>query len=89
MKTIQYKGTRYTIIWNNGVTIRIWSKKFNRGTLDLSFKDFPKHMQGRLQRSKTITHMKTVRPLFSDKDIEIPVDTPLSCDPSTETYWSM
>jgi hypothetical protein len=33
--------------------------------------------------------MKKVRPLFSDKDIWIPVDTPYCCDPSTETYWCM
>lgn len=33
--------------------------------------------------------MKTVRNLMSGKEIEIPVDTPRSCDPSTELYWSM
>lgn len=32
---------------------------------------------------------KTVRNLQSGKEIEIPIDTPLSCDPSSETYWSM
>lgn len=33
--------------------------------------------------------MKRVKVLNSDKWIEIPADTPASCDPSTETYWSM
>lgn len=33
--------------------------------------------------------MKTVRNLMSGKEIQIPVDTPLCCDPSSETYWSM
>ena len=33
--------------------------------------------------------MKTVRNLMSGKEIQIPVDTPRSCDPSTELYWSM
>lgn len=33
--------------------------------------------------------MKTVRNLMSGKEIEIPADTPLCCDPSSETYWSM
>jgi hypothetical protein len=33
--------------------------------------------------------MKKVRPLFSDKDIWIPENTPFSCDPSNETFWCM
>lgn len=33
--------------------------------------------------------MKTVRNLMSGKEIEIAADTPLCCDPSSETYWSM
>jgi hypothetical protein len=33
--------------------------------------------------------MKTVKNLMSGIDIEIPVDTPRSCDPSSELYWSM
>ena len=33
--------------------------------------------------------MKTVRNLMSGKEVEIPADTPIHCDPSSETYWSM
>lgn len=33
--------------------------------------------------------MKTVKNLMSGKDVQIPVNTPRSCDPSTELYWSM
>ena len=33
--------------------------------------------------------MKTVKNLMSGKEIQIAVDTPLCCDPSSETYWSM
>jgi hypothetical protein len=33
--------------------------------------------------------MKTVINLMSGKPIEIPHDTPRSCDPSSELYWSM
>ena len=32
---------------------------------------------------------KIVMNLMSGQYIEIPVDTPACCDPSTETYWSM
>ena len=35
------------------------------------------------------TTMKTVTVLGTDKQIQIPVGTPLACDPSSETYWSM
>jgi hypothetical protein len=33
--------------------------------------------------------MKTVKNLMTGADIEIPTDTPRSCDPSSELYWSM
>ena len=33
--------------------------------------------------------LKTVTNLMSGKQIQIPHDTPRSCDPSSELYWSM
>jgi len=33
--------------------------------------------------------MKKVRNLMSGKMVEIAEDTPMACDPSSETYWSM
>lgn len=33
--------------------------------------------------------MKTVKSLMTGKEVEIPVNTPRSCDPSSELYWSM
>jgi hypothetical protein len=36
-----------------------------------------------------MTTMKTVTSLMSGAEIAIPVGTPLACDPSSETYWSM
>ena len=33
--------------------------------------------------------MKTVRNLMTGKDVQIAHDTPRSCDPSSELYWSM
>ena len=32
---------------------------------------------------------KVVKNLMTGKEIEIPVDTPRCCDPSSERYWSM
>lgn len=33
--------------------------------------------------------MKTVRNLMTGKDVVIAYDTPRSCDPSSELYWTM
>ena len=33
--------------------------------------------------------MKTVKNLMTGEDVEIPHDTPWSCNPASETYWSM
>jgi len=41
---------------------------------------------GTLSQSKAT---KKVRNLMTGTEIEIPVGTPLCCDPSSETYWSM
>jgi hypothetical protein len=32
---------------------------------------------------------RTVKSLMTGKDVEIDYDTPWSCNPSSETYWSM
>ena len=38
---------------------------------------------------KDIVKMKTVKNLMTGEDIQIPSNTPLCCDPSSETYWSI
>lgn len=48
-------------------------------------RDTRDHAKWLAKRSK----MKKVRNLMSGKEIEIAEDTPLCCDPSSETYWSM
>ena len=40
-------------------------------------------------RIESVPTMKTVRNLMSGVDIQIPHDTPRSCDPSSELYWTM
>ena len=37
----------------------------------------------------TIEKKETVKNLMSGRDVEQSVNTPLCCDPSSETYWSM
>jgi len=40
-------------------------------------------------RFECVPTMKTVTNLMSGAQIQIPHDTPRSCDPSSELYWSM
>jgi hypothetical protein len=42
-----------------------------------------------LYRIEVVPTMKTVINLMSGLPVEIAHDTPRSCDPSTELYWSM
>ena len=42
-----------------------------------------------LFRVEVVPTTKTVRNLMSGELVEIPHDTPRSCDPSSELYWSM
>lgn len=39
--------------------------------------------------NKRVVYRKTVKSLMTGQDVEIDSDTPLCCDPSSETYWSM
>ena len=38
---------------------------------------------------QNIEKKKTVKNLMTGKDVEIPMNTPLCCDVSSNTYWSM
>jgi hypothetical protein len=40
-------------------------------------------------RMEFVRSMKTVRNLMTGQEVEIPHDTPRSCDPSSELYWTM
>jgi hypothetical protein len=40
-------------------------------------------------RVEVVPTTKRVRNLMSGEMVEIPHDTPRSCDPSSELYWSM
>ncbi len=48
-----------------------------------------REVSGQGFRAEAVPTMKTVKNLMTGKDIEIPHDTPRSCDPSSELYWSM
>jgi hypothetical protein len=56
---------------------------------DLDYLGFTEYEIEAREKTFEAVPMKTVKNLMSGKEIEIPVDTPRSCDPSSETYWSM
>jgi hypothetical protein len=48
--------------------------------------DFARSMEEQYEQG---VQTKVVTNLMSGNLVRIPVDTPLCCDPSSETYWSM
>lgn len=67
----------------------VWDRKddaaMQREVEELYLHHYPR-AQFRMEYTPT---MKTVVNLMTGKEIEIPHDTPRSCDPSSELYWSM
>jgi hypothetical protein len=62
------------------------SAEMAREVRELEYQTWPKS-QG--YRMEFVATMKRVRNLMSGVEIEIAHDTPRSCDPSSELYWSM
>ena len=91
MKAITYKGVYSPIIKNNGIAITISVAKGDAkgGTQIVNYKEFSSRQQKMLKRNVTHTDYKEVKNMMTGAIVKIPVDTPMSCDPSTETYWSM
>lgn len=70
-----------TTVWQNRD-----SAEMAREVRELQYELWPTTKGYRIEAVPT---MKTVVNLMSGKEIQIPHDTPRSCDPSSELYWSM
>lgn len=70
---------------DEGSVIAAWTKAIVLVQWD-NGKTLPLH---RKRLELAVPRMKKVRNLMTGEEIEIPEDTPLCCDPSSETYWSM
>jgi hypothetical protein len=72
------------------VSTTVWQNRdaaeMKREVRELQYQLYPTRLGFRIEFVPT---MKTVKNLMTGKEIEIPHDTPRSCDPSTELYWSM
>lgn len=94
MKAITYKGVYSPILKNNGCEVTIQCKKPGQiCTFEqvIPYREFTKRQQKMLARNKTCTEYRKVKSYMNPTgpDIEVAVDAPLCCDPSSETYWSM
>ena len=72
------------------VSTTVWQNRdaaeMKREVRELQYELYPTKLGFRIEFVPT---MKTVKNLMTGQEIEIPHDTPRSCDPSTELYWSM
>jgi 5-bromo-4-chloroindolyl phosphate hydrolysis protein len=91
MKAITYKGVYSPIVKNNGIAITIIVAQGDAkgSTQIVNYKEFSSRQQKMLKRNVTHTDYKEVKNLMTGTIVKIPVDTPHSCDPSGELYWTM
>jgi len=85
-----YKADRRKKTGERLVSTTVWqnrdSAEMAREVRELQYQTWPVSQGFRIE---TVPTMKTVTNLMSGKEIQIPHDTPRSCDPSSELYWSM
>lgn len=70
------------------VCTSVWNDR-DEATMQREVKELYDMWPGPQHRIEVVPTMKTVRNLMSGVEIQIPHDTPRSCDPSSELYWSM
>jgi hypothetical protein len=85
-----YKADRRTKTGERLVSTTVWQHRdaaeMAREVRELQYELWPVSQGFRIEFVPT---MKTVKNLMTGKDIEIAHDTPRSCDPSSELYWTM
>ena len=85
-----YKSDRRKRAGERLVSTTVWQHRddaeMRREVRELQYQTWPVSQGFRIEFVPT---MKTVRNLMTGENVQIPHDTPRSCDPSTELYWSM
>lgn len=85
-----YKRDRRTKTGERLVSTTVWQNRdaaeMAREVRELQYSLWP---VGQGYRIEFVPTMKTVRNLMSGQEVQIAHDTPRSCDPSSELYWSM
>ena len=85
-----YKADRRTKTGERLVSTTVWQHRdaaeMAREVRELQYELWPVSQGFRIEFVPT---MKTVKNLMTGKDVQIAHDTPRSCDPSSELYWTM
>jgi hypothetical protein len=85
-----YKADKRTKSGERLLSTTVWQNRdaaeMAREVRELQYDTWPVSQGYRIEFVPT---MKTVTNLISGVEISIPHDTPRSCDPSSELYWSM
>jgi hypothetical protein len=85
-----YKADKRTKSGERLVSTTVWRNRdeaeMRREVRELQYEMWPQSKGFRIEFFPTT---KTVKNLMSGEDVVIPYDTPRSCDPSSELYWSM
>ena len=84
-----YKADRRTKTGERLFSTTVWTGQDDNGMRRTVADLFPLYRPEDGFRFDWTPAYKTVRNLMSGKDIQIPHDTPRSCDPSSELYWTM
>jgi hypothetical protein len=85
-----YKTDKRTKSGERLISTTVWADR-TKDTMDNEVRGLRAQLYPTLQgfRIEVVPTMKTVKNLMTGKEIQIPHDTPRSCDPSSELYWSM
>ena len=85
-----YKTDRRTKSGERLFSTTVWRNRdaaeMKREVRELQYELYPTRLGFRIEFHPT---MKTVKNLMTGADIQIDRDTPRSCNPASETYWSM
>jgi hypothetical protein len=84
-----YKADRRTKTGERLFSTTVWRDRDDNGMRREVAELFDLYPPDQGWRFEWYPTMKTVKNLMTGQDIEIPHDTPRSCDPSSELYWSM
>jgi hypothetical protein len=79
-----YKTDKRTKTGERLVSTTVWQDRD-----EASIQRECREVSGQGFRAEAFPTTKTVRNLMTGELVEIPYDTPRSCDPSSELYWSM
>ena len=84
-----YKADRRKKTGERLFSTTVWTGQDDNGMRRTVADLFDPYPPSKGYRFEWFPSMKTVKNLMSGKDVQIAHDTPRSCDPSSELYWSM